>query len=88
MTDHQDDPGQPAGQLEPSDSPSAALEADLATVGDDEFFDALDELTGGGILGREADGTLHDPAMTVYDLRGNSPEQQAAERAELDRRGR
>lgn len=31
----------PPGALEPSDSPEAALEGDLHTVTDDEYFEAL-----------------------------------------------
>ncbi len=30
--------------LEPSDSPEAALEADLHSLGDDEYFDALEAM--------------------------------------------
>lgn len=78
------DPPVPPAGLEPSDSPQAALEGDLATVTDDEFFDAL----GATPLGREADGTVHDPAADVLDLRRYPPEQAAEIRAEHDQVGR
>jgi hypothetical protein len=52
-------------QLEPSDSPSAALEGDLGTVSDDEYFAALAGLP----PGVDDAGTEYDPREGVVDVR-------------------
>lgn len=74
------------GQLEASDSPSAALEADLSTVDDAEFFAAVDATS--TLQGIDQDGNVVHPHADVMDLREMSPTAQAFARAELDRQDR
>lgn len=56
----------PNVDLEPSDSPEAALEGDLSTVTDDEFFDALAALP--ALIDYDT-GEHLDPAEGVRDER-------------------
>lgn len=58
------DPGQPT-ELEPSDGPSAALEADLGSLGDDEYFTAQQALP----PGVDDDGREYDPLEGVINDR-------------------
>lgn len=58
------DPDDPTG-LEADDSDEATLEGDLATVGDDEYFAALEDMP--ALLAE--DGTQLDPAEGVRDER-------------------
>lgn len=64
MTNPQNEP-----VLEPSDSDEAALEADLGTVTDDEFFDALAQLP--PFLTDAATGEPIDPREGVVDDRNH-----------------
>jgi hypothetical protein len=52
-------------ELEPSDSPSAALEADLGSLGDDEYFAAQQALP----PGMDDDGREYDPMEGAVDAR-------------------
>lgn len=52
-------------ELEPSDSPSAALEADLGSLGDDEYFAAQRALP----PGVDDQGRTYDPMEGVVDER-------------------
>lgn len=52
-------------ELEPSDSESAALEGDLGSLGDDEYFAAQQALP----PGVDDDGREYDPMAGVVDER-------------------
>ena len=70
----------PPVELEPDNSPLAAAEGNLASVSDDEYFDALDHVP----PARTDDGTEVNPREGVRDLRHLDPEERDRVRRELE----
>jgi hypothetical protein len=64
------DPPAPA-ELEPSDSPQAALEGDLGTLSDDEYFQHLQQSQAAGIVGRDDQGNEYPLGLDVVDERAD-----------------
>ena len=59
-------------QLEPSDSDQAALEGDLHSLTDDEYFEHLEAAKAAGVVGVDDEGREYQLDEGVRDERGRS----------------